>query len=308
MKEIKRVSVIGLGAIGAAYTSKLQGIDSISLKVIANEERIEKYTKHGFNINGERYDFDYISPEEDTKPADLILVAVKYHNLEQTIKDMRKHVGPNTTILSLMNGISSEEIIGQEYGMDKMLYGMCLAIDAVREGTDISFSTTGKIYFGEENNNLTERVLAVKSLFEKANIDYVIPDNIRRSLWWKFMINVGINQPSAVLKAPYGVFQNTYEGLEIMKAAMGEVIEISKKLGINLEYKDMDEFINVMMKLSPEGKTSMHQDIEAGRKTEVEMFAGTVCELGEKYGVKTPVNKMLYNMIRTLEKMNKFSC
>ncbi|QTL96583.1 2-dehydropantoate 2-reductase [Iocasia frigidifontis] len=305
MMKIKKVSLIGLGAIGAAYGSKLNEVESISLKVIASKDRIERYSKQGFDVNGKKYNFDFISPEEDIEPADLILVSVKYHHLKHTIEDMRKHVGPNTIILSLLNGISSEEILGNEYGMRKMLYAMCVAIDAVREGTNIKFSNIGKIVFGEKDNTYSENVLAVEELFDKAEIPYEIPENIMRSLWWKFMVNVGINQVSAVLRAPYGVFQKSNKALGLIKNSMEEVIEISKKIGINLEIKDIDEFINIMMELSPNGKTSMCQDIEGGRKTEVDMFAGTIYKLGLEHGVNTPVNKMLYDMIKVLEQMDE---
>ncbi len=303
--NIKKVSLIGLGAIGAAYGSRINRVDSISLKVIASKERIARYSKEGFAVNGEKCDFNFVSPDEDVEPADLILVAVKYQHLDQTVRDIKKHVGPNTTIVSLMNGISSEEIFGKEYGMEKMLYSMCVAIDAVRKGTNIEFANIGRIVFGEKDNTYSERVLEVKSLFDEANIPYEVPKNIMRSLWWKFMVNVGINQVSAVLKAPYGVFKESDEAVQLLRSAAGEVVEISQRVGINLDEGDVDEFIDVMMGLSPGGKTSMYQDIEAGRKTEVEMFAGAVCELGIKHGVKTPINEMLFNMIKVLETMSK---
>jgi 2-dehydropantoate 2-reductase len=306
VKEIKSISIVGLGAIGAVYASKLYDMEPECIKVIANKERIKRYSKNGFSINGKEYNFNYITPEEETEPADLVLVSVKYHHLNQAIKDMRNHVGTDTIILSLMNGISSEEIIGKEYGMDKMLYGMCVAIDALRDDTNITYTNIGKIFFGEGTNDLqSSKVKALKKLLENANIPYEVPQDIMRSLWWKFMINVGINQVSALLKAPYGVFQEIKESHELMESAMKEVIELSQKVGVNLNEDDIEEFDKVLKTLSPKGKTSMHQDIEAGRKTEVEMFAGTVCELGRKYDIDTPVNQFLLKAIHTLEKMEK---
>lgn len=96
-----------------------------------------------------------------------------------------------------------------------------------------------------------------------------------------------------------------HEANELMAEAMKEVILLAEKVGVNLTIDDIDEFKEILKKLSPEGKTSMLQDIEAGRKTEVENLAGKVCELGSKYGVATPINDMLYKMIRILEKTNK---
>ncbi len=117
------------------------------------------------------------------------------------------------------------------------------------------------------------------------------------------MINVGINQTSAVLKAPYGVFQKLPVAYEWVEAAMYEVVVLSEKAGVFLTEEDVKKFWPILNHLSPEGKTSMLQDIEAGRKTEVDYFAGKVCELGKKYQVPTPVNDQLYKMIHIIEEM-----
>jgi 2-dehydropantoate 2-reductase len=124
-----------------------------------------------------------------------------------------------------------------------------------------------------------------------------------KTLWWKFMINVGINQSSAVLRAPYGVFQNSKEAQELMFDTMKEVIVLSQKVGVNLTDQALVEWEEVLKTLSPQGKTSMLQDIEAERKTEVEIFGGTVCELGRKYKVQTPINDTLVKLIRINEAM-----
>jgi len=303
MRSINKISLIGLGAVGTTYASKLYDMDSSCLTVIANQERIDRYSAKGIIVNDKKYQFNYIKPDDMVEPADLIIVSVKFHQLSQAIKDMKKHIGPNTIILSLMNGISSEKIIGEAYGMEKLLYGLVLAIDAERNNNNITHASTAKIYFGEEDNTVYgDKVTAVKALFDRANIEYIIPDNMLYTLWWKFMFNVGINQTSAVLKATYKVFQEIPEAEDFLRAAMKEVLVLSQKTGINLKEEAIDEFINLVKRQSPDAKTSMLQDIEAGRKTEVEMMAGTVCELGEKHGVETPINKMLYNMIRTIEK------
>lgn len=302
MDKVEKISLIGLGAIGAAYAAKLHDMDPDSLRIIADQDRIDRYSESGFIVNGRSYQFNYINPETETKPADLVLVAVKYEGLEQAIKNIRRHVGPHTIIISLMNGISSEDMIASVYGSQNVLHAMCVEIDAVRVGTNIQFSTFGRICFGEPVNTTHSRhVQLVKQLFERANIPYEIPENMLRTMWWKFMINVGVNQTSAVLRAPYGVFQEVKEARELMFGAMEEVVVLSEKVGVHLNRSDIENFDPILRKLSPEGKTSMLQDIEAGRKTEVEYLAGKVCELGAEHGVPTPINDLLFKMIRVLE-------
>jgi 2-dehydropantoate 2-reductase len=307
MKNIQKVYISGLGAIGSAYASMLYEADPGCVTVIANQERIERYRQKGITVNGKAYPFQFKQPEAEKNlenQADLILIAVKQHHLAQSIQDIRNFVGLETIILSLLNGITSEEIIGQEYGNDKLLFSFVVGTDAVREGTATRFSNMRKIVFGEKLNTVySAKVNAVKDFFDRTGVPYSIPENMLRELWWKFMMNVGINQTSAILKAPYGVFQKNGEARELMEMASREVIQLSEKVGINLTEDDIQRYVKIINSISPDGKTSMLQDVEAGRKTEVEIFAGTVVELGHKYGVATPVNQILLRMIRTLEQI-----
>ena len=115
------------------------------------------------------------------------------------------------------------------------------------------------------------------------------------------MINVGINQASAVMRAPYGVFQNSSDAQALMSELMREVIILAQQAGVNLKEQDIDDWNAVLKTLSPKGKTSMLQDIGAGRKTEVEIFAGKVVDLGKSFGIPTPVNQTLLSIIHVLE-------
>jgi 2-dehydropantoate 2-reductase len=122
-----------------------------------------------------------------------------------------------------------------------------------------------------------------------------------QTMWWKFMVNVGVNQASAVMRAPYGVFQTSPDAQALMVTLMREVVVLSQHAGIGLTETAVEEWFEVLQTLSPDGKTSMLQDIEAGRQTEVDIFAGKVVELGEKYGVPTPINETMLHIIRVLE-------
>ena len=299
---MKKISIIGLGALGCAYASKLYDMNPKGLKIIAGGERAKRYQEEGLLINGKRYDFTYISPEEKCEPADLIIVTVKGYQLEQAIIDMKNHVGDNTIILSLLNGITSEEMIGRKYGMDKMLYALSFGLTANRDGNKINFTSYGNISFGEKINlKHSEKVQVVKGIFEKAQIPFTIPENMIRDLWWKFMVNVGINQCSAVTRGRYGVFQTVHEAKKLMESAMWEVVRLSEKTGIHLNEADVEKWYEILNSLHPKSRTSMLEDIECGRRTEVDLFAATVCAMGEEYGVETPINKTLFHIIKVIE-------
>lgn len=294
MGQIKRVALIGLGAIGSAYAQRLNKLDNIDFFVIASRDR-KKRIEEGFLINGEHCKFKVFWQGES---ADLIIFCTKYHQLDQAIKDVKPFVSKDTLLLSLLNGIDSDEKIAKEYGERNILYGKSVGIDAVRDKNSVNFSSIGHINFGRINNQEQDNeVRAVAELFEAADIPYNIPVDMKKAMWWKFMANVGLNQVSAVLGTEYGVMLEVPVVHALYRSAMEEVVEIANAKGIDLTSEDMDEVDRIVSTLDPHGKTSMLQDVEAGRKTEVEMFAKVVIEMGKEYGIDTLANEMLFERI-----------
>ncbi len=307
MNKINRVAILGAGGLGAAYGSRFLNAPGFETDFIARGERYERLQKEGLVVNNVPVDVSPVHPGDETaKTADLIIVALKQYHLANALPDLRPFVGEQTTILSVMNGLDSEAVLGERYGMDKMLYAIALGIDAVREGNRIDYSAGGKIFFGEPQNDApSERVLRVQEAFDRAAIPAETPADMMLTMWRKFMINVGINQASAVLRAPYGVFQGDPAAQEIMESLMREAIAVAHAEGVHLSEADLQGWYDFLNTLSPDGKTSMLQDVEAGRQTEVEIFGGKVVELGDLHQLPTPVNRTIVNAIRVQERRSR---
>ncbi|HML20502.1 MAG TPA: 2-dehydropantoate 2-reductase [Aggregatilinea sp.] len=301
MKPASTVSILGAGAMGAAYASRFYAMDPTCVSVVAQGERYNRLQRDGLIVNDEHYAIPVLTPEDTTPPSDLVIVALKHRDLAASLEMLRNRVGDNTVIVSVMNGLDSEGIIRSRFG-DKVLYAISVGIDAQRQGNVINYSKIGKIVFGEPDNTvLSDRVRRVQELFDRASVPYDTPVDMIRQMWWKFMINVGINQASAVLRAPYGVFHTSQHAQAIMEAAMREVIAIAQASGVNMNDDDLNNWYPVMRSLHPQGRTSMLQDIEAGRETEVDIFAGKVVAVGLQVGVPTPVNELLLHAIKVIE-------
>jgi 2-dehydropantoate 2-reductase len=302
MKDINKVVILGAGAMGAFFATRFFDTEGCSAAVVAQGKRYERLKSDGLVVNGKKYAIPVIHPDEDTSPADLVIVALKNHHLPEAVHDLKNLVGDQTTIISVMNGLDSEEYIGSVYGMDKMLYAVSVGIDALRQGNQINYTKPGKHYFGDAiNTHISQRVRRVQDVFGRAGISYETPPDMMRMLWWKFMVNVGINQASAVMRASYGVFQSSPSARALMEDLMREVITLAKVAKVQLLEKDLDDWYTVLDTLSGQGRTSMLQDIEAGRKTEVEIFGGKVVELGKIHGIPTPVNQTVLRIIQVLE-------
>jgi 2-dehydropantoate 2-reductase len=302
MKEIKQVIILGAGAMGAYFASRFFQTPGFETALLARGERYQRLQRDGLVVNGVHHALPVVHPDRAPWTADLVIVALKHHHLPGAVPDLHGVVAEGTTIVSVMNGLDSEETLAAAYGPEKVLYATSVGIDAQRQGNQITYTAPGKHYFGHaRNDTISAQVRWVQAAFERAGIAYVTPPDMIRILWWKFMVNVGMNQASAVMRAPYGTFQIQPAAQAVMETLMREVIALAQVLDVDLGPQDVDDWYPVLQTLSPQGKTSMLQDIEAGRKTEVEMFAGKVVELGREHDIPTPANQIILDIIHVLE-------
>lgn len=302
MKEIKSCAIVGMGALGLMYAHIIQknlGKDAVNF--VMDSERAKKYKGQRFLINGMEEFFNVVS-FDDAEPVDFVIVAVKFTGLESSLKTIEKLVGPSTVIISVLNGISSEEILAGKFGSEKIIYTVAQAMDAMKSGNDLKYTREGELRIGVANGGLKENLEAVVNYFEKAGIHYTVEDDIIRRLWNKFMCNVGINQTCMVFGKNYSQVIAPGEAHDVWIGAMKEVILISKAEGINLTEEDLSQWIKIISTLDPDGTPSMGQDRLAHRKSEVELFSGTVIKIARKHGLEVPVNQWLYDQVQEIEK------
>lgn len=301
---IKNVSIIGLGALGVLFGQQLaKKLPKENLRIVADQHRIDRYLSEGILSNGERCDFNNVSPEQQVETADLIIFAVKFDGLYDAIKAVKHHVADHTIFLSALNGISSEAIIGEHYGVDRVLYCVAQGMDAVKVGNQLTYHNMWMLSFGDrEPGVISENVKEVAAFFEAVDFPHEVVTDMQHRIWGKFMLNVGVNQTVAVHRCHYGDVQKEGPERDMMIEAMQEVLRLSEKEGISLSEKDIQNWLDILGTLSPLGKPSMAQDVEAGRKTEMELFAGTVLKLGQKHGIGTPVNQELYKRLQEIER------
>lgn len=293
-----RVHLVGLGAVGAGYGSRILAAGH-DLRVLVDADRRARYHGASTTVNARDYRFPLLDPGAGD-PADVVIVAVKSPALRTAIELLRPTVGANTVILSLLNGVDSERILAEEFPQARVLLSVTVGIDAVRVEREIRYTSLGRIVFGEAEGDAgrSPAVDRMVELLTTSDIDHVVGDDMAHQLWWKFLINVGVNQVSAVLKAPYRVFQaSDSPARAAMIAAQREVIAVANAEGVALSDKDLDAWLDVLAQLGPDNFTSMAQDALAGRETEVDIFAGRVCEFGRRHGIATPVNELLAQLL-----------
>ena len=251
--EIKTVAIVGMGALGLLYGEQLNKVlPKGAVRFVMDEERYARHANDKYEVNGVEQSFT-LQSAASAEPVDLVIVATKFSGLTEALAEMQGLVGPKTIIFSVLNGISSEEYIKERYGDDNLLYGVALGMDAVREGTSLTYEHKGILKLGFLEKKQRPALAAVMALLEKAGIQYVIEEDILHALWAKLLLNVGINQTCMVYETNYGGAFTNEEACKDMFAAMHEVIDVAQKEGIKLTEADFEGCVKVLRGLSPEG-------------------------------------------------------
>ncbi len=298
--EIKKVALLGAGAVGAYFIWGLAEKLGDNFCIVAKGERKERLEKEGLIINGQAYALSVKEPKE-VQDIDLLLVSSKQDGLTDALDDIKTMVGENTMVLSLLNGVTSEEIIGNAIGMEHMLYSV-MRIASVREGNRITFSpeNTAGVFVGEKGISApTERVLALKALFENTDIRFHFVEDIVLDMWTKYASNISQNLPQAILGVGFGAYIDSVHVSHIAACLWKEVAQVANAKGIPLDH-ELVLFKGSNMK----ARFSTLQDIDAGRHTEIEMFAGEMMHMAQELEITVPYCEYTYHLIKALEEKN----
>lgn len=301
--EIQTVAILGAGAVGSYFIWGLSEKLKDRLWVIADGERKRRLETSGIKINGERYSLHVRTPKE-ARGVDLLLVATKYGALTEVLDEIETIVSEHTIVMSLLNGVDSEEIIGSRIGMEHMVHAM-MKIASRRVGDEITFhgASTFGLYYGEAGQSEpTERMLAIGELMEDTPLNYHMCENILREIWYKFAFNVSYNLPQAMVACGVGAYAVSEHMAALKMCLRSEVGAVAAAKGIDIaELSDLEK---MKYPSAPASRYSTLQDLDAGRHTEIEMFAGTVIRLGREFGIPTPYNAFAYHVIRAWEEKN----
>jgi len=301
---IEKVSIVGMGSLGLIFGSLLMDrLGRENVQFVMDEKRLKRYSGVERLINGKRYDFNLASGNEEGEPADLLIFAVKSTGLEEAIQTVRNRVSGDTIIISLLNGITSEKIIGEAFGEEKVLYTIAEGMDPIRSGHNLDYTKMGLVRIGidQETEGKKRKLKEVLEIFDRTGFPYILEDDVMQRLWSKFMLNVGVNQVLMIHEGNYDTIQKPGPAREMMIAAMREVVQLAEKESIRITEEDINYYVSLIDSLNPEGMPSMRFDGLNRIKSEVELFSGMVLELGKKHGVPTPINEEIYNRIREIE-------
>ena len=281
--KIKTVAVLGAGAVGSYIIWGLADRKDVTTGVIAEGERAERLKK-GCTINHVTYHPQVWTPKE-AHGVDLLIVSLKYGSLHSAMESIREAVGENTIVMSLMNGVDSEELIEKETGSKNILYSLIkVASHHEADGCCFDPETTIGIVFGEKEAPFdSENVLAVEELFSGTDIHFRRTEYIREEIWSKFRLNVCNNLPQAILGAGVGCYRDSVHMQAISDGLRQELEAIAAAKGIDINKADKSSSRGSAV--PPSARYSTLQDLDAKRHTEIDMFSGALMKMSRELGI-----------------------
>lgn len=303
--KIQSVAILGAGAVGCYVLCGLAdkaAANSLQLGVVAEGSRAERLRQNGCTINGQVYHPQVWTPQQ-AHGVDLLIVALKYGALPGALDSIRTIVSERTVVMSLMNGVDSEELIAAQVGAAHVLPALIkVASRRTEDGVRFDPETTIGIIYGELTAPFdSDRVQAVRALFADTGIHFRVTEHIREEIWSKFRLNVCNNLPQAILGAGVGCYRDSVHMKAISDGLRRELEAIATARGIDLRIADA---VSHGCAVPATARYSTLQDLDAGRHTEIDMFSGALMRMGKELGIPTPYNEYTYHMIKAMEEKN----
>lgn len=303
-----KVGIIGAGALGSAIGGTLAEAGQDVLLVNRDRTHVEAINRDGLMMRADGKDrvvcVRAAMPSEAGGPVDLVIVLVKSFHTAEAIKAAIGLVGPETTVLSLQNGLGHEDILTRLIGPGRVIAGKTYVGGVMLGPGHVIASVRGKeTIIGELDGRITPRIERIKAAFHAAGMPLVVSSNILGAMWDKLLVNVATGALSGITRLAYGDLYAVPELEVIATAAVAEAIAVAKASGIALEtIQPQEAWVKAASGLPPEFKASMLQSLEKGSATEVDFINGAVVRAGTEAGVPTPVNATLVACVKGIER------
>jgi 2-dehydropantoate 2-reductase len=303
------ILVVGAGAMGSLFAGLLTEAGHSVTLFEAIGERVSAIRKEGIQIekDGRTRSAAPAMVTGDSSAlgeTDCVILFVKAFDTAQAIHDIAPVLTDDTTVVTLQNGLGNIEQIHERVREDRIVAGTTAHGATLIGPGRIRHAGEGESVIGPVCEQGAAAAESIASLLKSAGIATSVHPDIHSVLWGKLLINVGINPLTAIMRIKNGQILDFPTLREVMHDAVRECAAVADKKGISIPYADPVEKVESVCRATAGNISSMHQDILAGRKTEIDYINGAVIRHGEDAGCPTPVNHVLAGLVKTLERLN----
>jgi 2-dehydropantoate 2-reductase len=302
--------IMGAGAIGSVFGGFLSRTQEVSL--VGRGAHIQEAKKKGLTITGiwgeHRFkNLKAYTAEEihGIEKQDLIMITTKSYDTAAAVNQALPLLKRDTLVMSMQNGIGNEEVIASVVGRERAMGGMAIFGAVLLAPGHVKVTVYASECLVGMLKGRYEKAEGIAGIFTKAGIPTLPTRDIIREKWMKAFYNIALNPLSAILRVPYGFLGQHEETRALMKHMLKEAFRVAGAEGVELNSTSEEYFQHLLEKQLPptaEHRSSMLQDIEKGKKTEIDYLNGAVTKLGRKHGIPTPYNDAMAAIIKSLER------
>ncbi len=300
-----RIAVMGAGSVGGYLGGMLaRGGHDVSLMV--RGAHLEAIRERGLRVvrDHEEFTVHCVATDDpgEVGSVDLALLTTKTYQNVVSIPAMAPLVAPDTTVLCLQNGVDSYVGVAERFGPERVMPG-CVYIEAGTEGPGVvrQSGDVVRVVFGEVDGSLSQRGKAIEDALLSSGIPAELTSDIRTGLWSKFLFIATMAGTTAMARERLAELMSRPEWREVVVGCLREIEAAGRANGVNFP-ADIHETTLAYIEANLEDlQASLHTDVMAGRPLELETFAGAVVRAGRAAGVSTPINDVIYAMLKPLE-------
>ena len=298
-----KVLVFGAGSVGSYFGGLLS--EKYDVTLLGRKHHMEAIEANGLRISGKTEKL--VHPKVwhslgDLADIDLIILTVKAHNTETAMNDMVPYIRDDTIVLSLQNGLDNVETMRRMMKKEGYILAGLTSHGLMRaEDGHIHHAGRGETVLGETVPSGLRQAEEVARMFEEAGIPTRVTDNICGEMWAKAIVNAGINPITAITGLRNGQLLKVPALTALLERTCSEAIQVALAARIKLPPYNIIEKTKDVARRTEENRSSMLQDIERGRRTEITSINGYISEVGKRHGVDTPVNSTLTALVKGIE-------
>ena len=301
-----KILIYGVGGVGGYFGGKLAKA-GYEVTMIARGKHLEAIRKDGLEIESVDETFT-IHPKlatddlSEVETPDLVILGVKSWQIPKVASEIKSVIGDKTMVLPLQNGADNAEKLLEILPKKNVLAGLCFIISYIEKPGKIKHAAyEPRITFGEIDNVKTEIVQEVHQVFVNAGISNSIAENIQLEIWKKFLFICTVSGIGGLTRVSIDKIRQSDYLYDLMQKTAREMIAVANAKGIPLSEEHFQKTFEII-NAQPEGTTaSTQRDIMQGKPSELENFNGYIVKEGEKLGIETPTNKLIYECLKPME-------
>ena len=294
-----RVLVMGAGGVGGYYGAVLHRRGGHDVTFVARGEHLDAIRLRGLRVESVASGDFTVHPAVTERPdsaheADLVLFCVKGYDNAEAIPLIGPVVGPDTSILTLQNGIGSGDDLAAAFGRRSVLLGATY-IDGEKKEPGVVAETgeAREIVFGEEDGTTTKRAVAVRDAMESAGIGVELSSNVLKELWHKLVFICAFSGMICITRAAFPEILGTPESEDMTWSVLREAAVVGAAKGVALDDGIVERMMDRFRAINGPVVSSMYTDLQRGSRLEIDVLNGAVSRMGKDLGVATPANDFI---------------